>query len=57
MKLNPKIKRLSEHHLTEAKAEQQKTQTSQLRFLSLEEYDSKYWNGPKTVVVKTATRS
>lgn len=53
MKLNPKIKRLSEHHLTEAKAEQQKTQTSQLRFLSLEEYDSKSWNGPKTVVVKT----
>ena len=57
MKLNPKIKRLSEHYLTEAKAEQQKTQTSQLRFLSLEEYDSKYWNGPKTVVVKTAARS
>ena len=53
MKLNPKIKRLSEHHLTEAKAEQEKTQTSQLRFLSLEEYDSKYWNGSKTVVVKT----
>ena len=53
MKLNPKIKRLSEHHLTEAKAEQQKTQTSQLRFLSLEEYDSKSGNGPKTVVVKT----
>ena len=53
MKLNPKIKRQSEHHLAEAKAEQQKTQTSQLRFLSLEEYDSKYWNGSKTVVVKT----
>ena len=53
MKLNPKIKRLSEHHLAEAKAEQEKTQTSQLRFLSLEEYDSKNWNGPKTVVVKT----
>jgi hypothetical protein len=53
MKLNPRIKRLSEHHLTEAKAEQEKTQCSQLRFLSLEEYDSKQWSSAKTVVVKT----
>jgi hypothetical protein len=53
MKLNAKIKRLSEHHLTEAKAEQEETQCSQLRFLSLEEYDSKQWSSAKTVVVKT----
>lgn len=53
MKLNPKIKRMSEYHLMEAKAEQEKTQCSQLRFLSLEEYDSKQWSSVKTVVVKT----
>lgn len=52
MKMNPKLKRLTEEQLTEAQAACQATGQTQLRYLTLE-YKTKYWSRPRTVVVKT----
>ncbi len=53
MPLNPKIKRLSEEDLGAATAAHKETQQSQLRFRSLEDYQSKTWDTARTVVVKS----
>lgn len=53
MKLNDKIKRLAAAQLEEAKIACQATGQPQRRYLALEEYDTKSWDAPKTVIVKT----
>lgn len=51
--MNEKLKRLGRPQLEEAQAARAATGQPQQRYLLLEEYDTKSWDGPKTVVVKT----
>jgi len=51
--MNDKLKGLAQAQREEAEAAQAATGQPQQRYLLLKEYDSKYWDGPKTVVVKT----
>ena len=51
--MNDKLKELAQAHREEAEAAQAATGQPQLRYLLLKEYQSKYWDAPKTVVVKT----
>jgi hypothetical protein len=51
--MNPKLKTLAQAQLEEAQAAQTATGQPQQRYLLLEEYDTKYWDGPHTVIVKT----
>jgi hypothetical protein len=51
--MNDKLKRLAQTHREEAEAAQAATGQPQLRYLAVEEYDTKYWDRPKTVIVKT----
>ena len=52
MKINRRTKRLSAELLEETEAIAKKTGKPQVRYLALENYSTKYWAGPKTVVVK-----
>jgi hypothetical protein len=51
--MNPKLKTLAQTQLEEAQAAQKATGQAQQLYLVLEEYDTKYWDRPHTVIVKT----
>src|SRR5690606_28095562 len=52
LKINSKIKRLTDDILEEATIAAAQTGEPQVRYVALESYESKTWNRPRTVVVK-----